>query len=86
MTGTTKPTDGVGAYWTVGTVTRGGAGPCYGVRTDVGIDLALYSAAGYELVEGSRISVRVSPAAFRTDCGAGDLMRLLQVRDDRSVD
>lgn len=86
VTRRTEPTDRVGAYRIVGTVTRGGGGPCYGFAADDGSQLALYSAAGAVLVEGERMSVLVAPAPFRIDCGPGILVRLLGVDDTRSVD
>jgi hypothetical protein len=55
----------------VGTVTRGGSGPCYGVQTDEGTQYALYSAKGESMVRGTRVKVRTKPSRLRIDCGAG---------------
>jgi hypothetical protein len=74
------PSDLQGAAFRTGTVTIGGAGPCYGFLTEDGAELALYSEAGLVLIEGQTITVQVSPAAFTADCGPGLLMRLLSVK------
>ncbi len=74
-----QPTDVVGAIWETGIVTVGGTGPCYGMTTDGGAELALYSEAGATLVEGDTVRVQVSPASFSADCGPGVLMRLLSI-------
>ena len=55
----------------VGTVTRGGSGPCYGLQTDDGTQYALYSAAGPTLTRGERVKVRTRPSRLRIDCGPG---------------
>jgi hypothetical protein len=60
----------------VGTVTRGGSGPCYGVQTDDGVQYALYSAKGESLVRGTRVKVRTKPTRLRIDCGAGTFVEM----------
>jgi hypothetical protein len=60
----------------VGTVTRGGSGPCYGVQTDDGTQYALYSALGESLVRGTRVKVRTKPTRLRIDCGAGRFLEM----------
>jgi hypothetical protein len=65
--------------WTSGTVTRGGTGPCYELRTDLGALLALWSTAGHDLTEGRRVRVRITPGTSRVDCGDGQPSRLLEV-------
>jgi hypothetical protein len=60
----------------VGTVTRGGSGPCYGVQTDDGTQYALYSAKGESLVRGTRVKVRTKPTRLRIDCGAGRFLEM----------
>ena len=62
-----------------GTITRVGDGPCYGMTTDAGRELALYTRADVEFAEGDAVRVRVTAAAFNVDCGSGELMRLLEV-------
>ena len=66
------PTDDTKATTTiVGTVNRGGAGPCYGLVTDDGVQYALYEAKGRALRAGVRITVDATPSRLRIDCGAG---------------
>ncbi|GID95490.1 hypothetical protein Adi01nite_49020 [Amorphoplanes digitatis] len=60
----------------VGTVNRGGSGPCYGLITDDGKQFALYENRGRELVKGTRIQVRAEPSLLRIDCGTGDLYQV----------
>ena len=60
----------------VGTVTRGGSGPCYGVQTDDGVQYALYSAKGESLVRGTRVKARTKPTRLRIDCGAGTFLEM----------
>ena len=61
-----KPTEVI-----VGTVNRGGPGPCYGLITDDGVQYALYEDKGRTLTKGIRVTVDASPARLRIDCGAG---------------
>lgn len=74
-----SPSDRITPGWTSGTVSRGGTGPCYGLVRDDGSELALWSTAGLDLVEGRRVRVRMVPSAARVDCGDGQPMRLLEV-------
>ena len=67
----TKPTTIV-----VGTVNRGGSGPCYGLITDDGVQYALYEAKGRALPTGIRITVDAAPSRLRIDCGAGTLVEV----------
>ncbi|MEU7904196.1 hypothetical protein [Actinoplanes sp. NPDC049118] len=60
----------------VGTVNRGGSGPCYGLVTDDGKQFALYENRGRELVKGTRIQVRAEPSLLRIDCGTGELFEV----------
>jgi len=57
--------------WVVGTVTRGGTGPCYGLVTDDGVEYALHSTAGTNLARGSRMRINTATAKFRISCGSG---------------
>ena len=66
-----KPTEIV-----VGTVNRGGKGPCYGLVTDDGVQYALYEAKGRALTAGTRVTVDASPSRLRIDCGAGTLVEV----------
>jgi hypothetical protein len=66
-----KPTEVV-----VGTVNRGGTGPCYGLITDDGVQYALYEAKGRALKTGIRVTVDASPSRLRIDCGTGTLVEV----------
>jgi hypothetical protein len=60
----------------VGTVNRGGDGPCYGLSTDDGVQYALYEAKGRALPAGIRITVDALPSRLRIDCGPGTLVEV----------
>ena len=60
----------------VGTVTRGGTGPCYGLVTDDGVPYALYEAKERDLTIGTRIEVHTTPSRLRIDCGPGQLVEV----------
>jgi len=66
-----KPTEVI-----VGTVIRGGTGPCYGLVTDDGVQYALYEAKGRALKTGIRVTVDASPSRLRIDCGTGTLVEV----------
>lgn len=66
-----KPTEVV-----VGTVNRGGSGPCYGLVTDDGVQYALYEAKGRALKTGVRITVGITPSRLRIACGTGTLVEV----------
>jgi hypothetical protein len=55
----------------VGTIIRGGDGPCYGLRTDDGTEYALHSVRGWELPHGKRVKLRTENMHMRLDCGPG---------------
>jgi hypothetical protein len=66
------PTDAfTGKDVVVGLVTRGGPGPCFGVRTDDGTQYALYSGSPLTLTRGQYIRLRTQPSTLRIDCGPG---------------
>ena len=48
-----------------GRVVRGGAGPCYGVRTDDGKLYAVHSTSAGELEVGTTVLVKLGPARPR---------------------
>ncbi|MEV4275883.1 hypothetical protein [Actinoplanes xinjiangensis] len=62
--------------WVAGMVTRGGKGPCYGLIADDGQRYALYSTAGTELAQGSRVKVKLETTKLRIYCGTGTLMAM----------
>lgn len=63
----------------VGTVVRGGDGPCYGVRTDDGTEYALHSAEGFALPYGKRVKLRTEFMRTRIDCGPGSPLGITAV-------
>jgi hypothetical protein len=72
-----EPTDDTKATTLiVGTVNRGGSGPCYGLVTDDGVQYALYEAKGRALTAGIRITVDAIASRLRIDCGAGTLVEV----------
>ncbi|MEU8232391.1 hypothetical protein AB0C12_22640 [Actinoplanes sp. NPDC048967] len=72
-----EPTDAIKATeLIVGTVNRGGSGPCYGLVTDDGVQYALYEAKGRALTIGIRIKADVSPSMLDIACGAGTLVEV----------
>jgi hypothetical protein len=76
-----EPTDDTKATTIiVGTVNRGGSGPCYGLVTDDGVQYALYEAKGRALTTGTRISVDAVPSRLRIDCGPGTLVEVMALK------
>jgi hypothetical protein len=72
-----EPTDDIKATeLIVGTVNRGGSGPCYGLVTDDGVQYALYEAKGRALTIGIRIKADVSASMLDIACGAGTLVEV----------
>ncbi|MFI7539680.1 hypothetical protein [Actinoplanes sp. NPDC049599] len=72
-----EPTDDTKATTViVGTVSRGGSGPCYSLVTDDGVQYALYEAKGRALSTGIRITVDAVPSRLRIDCGPGTLVEV----------
>ncbi len=63
----------------VGTVIRGGSGPCYGLVTDDGVEYALHSDSGTTLTKGVRVDARIKPSRLRIDCGSGQLVEMTSV-------
>ena len=62
--------------WTVGTVTTGGSGPCYGLTTDDGVVYALHNADGIKLTRGTMVRVKTKAALVRIYCGPGKLVEM----------
>jgi hypothetical protein len=72
-----EPTDDIKASTIiVGTVNRGGSGPCYGLVTDDGVQYALYEAKGRTLTKGIRITVDAVPSRLLIACGTGTLVEV----------
>ncbi|MDP9815403.1 hypothetical protein [Spirilliplanes yamanashiensis] len=65
--------------WVVGTVTRGGDGPCYGFLTEAGETLALHSPDGLTLRQGATVRIQVMSPSHRIACGEGTPMALRAV-------
>ena len=74
------PSDQITGLWVVGTVTRGGPGPCYGLQTDDGRELALNGAAVGPLSEGERVRVLVRTTERPADCGPGEPMIVMDLK------
>jgi hypothetical protein len=74
------PASSTAAAWVAGTVTRGGAGPCFGFRTDAGTAYALHASDGRALATGERLRVQTRPSKLRIDCGSGQLVELIAVQ------
>ncbi len=55
-----------------GRVVRGGAGPCYGVRTDDGKLYAVHSTSAGELEVGTTVLVKLGQSLPEVDCGPGE--------------
>jgi hypothetical protein len=62
-----------------GRVVRGGAGPCYGVRTDDGKLYAVHSTSSGELEVGTTVLVKLGPALPEVDCGPGEPISALRI-------
>jgi hypothetical protein len=75
-----EPTDLIkGTNLVVGTVTRGGSGPCFGLRDDDGTAYALHANARLELPVGKRVKVLTRPSRLRIDCGPGRLLEIVRI-------
>ncbi|MFV2088784.1 hypothetical protein [Micromonospora sp. LOL_021] len=72
------PSDLITGDWLVGTVTRGGTGPCYGLVTDDGTEHALYGDDGTALTLHTRIRAKVAPLRIRIHCGPGQHWQLIR--------
>jgi hypothetical protein len=79
----TEPSDRVGTRYLSGVVTRGGSGPCYGLRGDDGRQYALYNSEGLTLTENARIRARVAPLLIRIYCGPGEHLALVAFGPER---
>jgi hypothetical protein len=62
-----------------GTVTRGGSGPCFGLRGTDGVDYSLYVAGATVLDVGDRIRVEAVPMKLRISCGPGKSVQAARV-------
>lgn len=65
------PTDLRKANIVAGRITRGGAGPCYGLVTDDGREYALHGVGKGSFATGSWVRVTIGPADPTADCGPG---------------
>ncbi|MDO3701613.1 hypothetical protein Q3W71_07965 [Micromonospora sp. C28SCA-DRY-2] len=66
-----QPTDLRKANLVAGRITRGGAGPCYGLVTDDGREYALHGAGKGDFATGTWVRVTIGPADPTVDCGPG---------------
>lgn len=74
------PSDRITGLWVLGTVTRGGSGPCYGLTTDDGRQLALSGKTLGPLTNGDRIRVLVQASERPIDCGPGEQFSATEVK------
>ncbi len=73
------PSGVVPPEWIVGTVTKGGTGPCYGMRPDEGKLYALYGGGGVALEVCSKVRMRVEPLKLKIYCGPGQHVAILEI-------
>ena len=66
-----RPLNDLRPSWVVGTVTRGGSGPCYGVKGEDGVNYAVYSATSHKLTKGQRIRTKLTLGPTPKSCGSG---------------
>ncbi len=66
----------VPAGWIAGSVTKGGAGPCFGLKSDDGPLYAVHSTETRPLKRGDRVQVQVTPSRLRMSCGDGTQVQL----------
>jgi hypothetical protein len=77
---TSPPSDLITGFWLLGSITRGGPGPCYGFRTDGGREYALSGATIGPLAIGDRIRARIKTTEQPVDCGPGEVGILLEIK------
>ncbi|MBL7260959.1 hypothetical protein [Paractinoplanes lichenicola] len=53
------------------TVTKGGGGPCYGLKSADGVAWSVYSKKPVPLAKGDRVQARITPGKTPVDCGSG---------------
>ncbi len=70
----------VPAGWIAGTVTKGGAGPCFGLKSDDGVQYAMHSTEARTLKPGDRVKVQVTPSRLRISCGDGTQVQLQTIQ------
>ena len=69
----------VPAGWIEGSVTKGGAGPCFGLKSDDGVQYAMHSTEARTLKLGDRVRVQVTPSRLRISCGDGTQVQLQDI-------
>jgi hypothetical protein len=75
-TATASPPQSSGAGWITGSITRGGSGPCFGLKADDGTAYAMHSLDARTLEPGDRVKVQVVPSRLRISCGDGTQVQL----------
>jgi hypothetical protein len=78
-----RPLNDLRPSWVVGVVTRGGSGPCYGLKGEDGVDYAVYSAKSQKLTKGQRIRTKLTAGPTPQSCGSGKAVTMggLQLAD-----
>jgi hypothetical protein len=74
-----SPTDRLPTDWMAGTVTVGGSGPCYTVKTDDDTLYALYSTSGITLHQGDVVRIKLAPMRAQISCGSGRAASIVAV-------
>ncbi|PZG01329.1 hypothetical protein C1I99_07740 [Micromonospora deserti] len=74
-----QPTDLRKAGVLAGRITRGCAGPCYGLVTDDGREYALHGPGMGTFATGSWVRVSVGPADPAVDCGPGTPASIVRI-------
>ena len=62
--------------WLTATVTTGGSGPCYTLKSSDGQTWAVYSAKAVPVGRGDRLRVRLTPGKTPVSCGKGNAATL----------
>lgn len=73
------PTDLLPTDILVGTITRGGTGPCYTMETNDGVPYALYGGDGVSLSKGDTVRVTFEPLRLKIYCGEGQHVAIVKL-------
>ncbi|WP_127500122.1 hypothetical protein [Actinoplanes solisilvae] len=68
--------------WTTATVTSGGSGPCYKLKSSDGETWAVYSKKSIPMGEGDKVRARITPGKTAVSCGTGKPGTLVRVLID----
>lgn len=65
--------------WLNATVTTGGSGPCYSLKSTDGDTWAVYSKTSVPLDKGDQVRARITPGKTAVSCGSGKPATLVRV-------